>query len=113
MVRCGTRWAASVRQAMIPPAPARIPLHAVQMFLDGSQQDFPVVTGNQVVGVLTRADLLAALASQPGGLGDGRHAAGVQWPMPPRCWRVPSPACRPVSTTLPVLRMATWPASSP
>ncbi len=55
-----------VRQAMITHfrtlAPEDPLSHAVQMFLDGSQQDFPVVTGNQVVGVLTRADLLAALA---------------------------------------------------
>lgn len=39
--------------------------HAVELILTGTQQDFPVVddTG-QVVGVLTRADLLKALASR-------------------------------------------------
>ncbi|MEZ5402900.1 MAG: site-2 protease family protein [Bryobacteraceae bacterium] len=35
--------------------------HAVDMILAGSQQDFPVVQGDAVVGVLTRADLLRAL----------------------------------------------------
>jgi CBS-domain-containing membrane protein len=37
---------------------------AVQMILSGSQQDFPVVEGLEVVGVLTRQDLLRALAEQ-------------------------------------------------
>jgi Zn-dependent protease/CBS domain-containing protein len=35
---------------------------AVSLILSGSQQDFPVVDGGRVVGVLTRADLFAALA---------------------------------------------------
>lgn len=35
---------------------------AVDLLLSGTQQDFPVVDGNTVVGVLTRADLLSALA---------------------------------------------------
>lgn len=34
---------------------------ALDRLLAGSQQDFPVAQGNQVVGVLTRKDLLAAL----------------------------------------------------
>ena len=36
--------------------------HAVDAILSGSQQDFPVVANGSVVGVLTRGDLLAALA---------------------------------------------------
>jgi Zn-dependent protease len=36
---------------------------AVGMILDGSQQDFPVVSGGAVVGLLPRKDLLIALAS--------------------------------------------------
>ncbi|MBI2822443.1 MAG: site-2 protease family protein [Acidobacteria bacterium] len=38
--------------------------HAVELILSGSQQDFPVVESEAVVGVLTRADLLVALAQQ-------------------------------------------------
>jgi CBS-domain-containing membrane protein len=34
---------------------------AVELVLSGSQQDFPVVEEDRVVGILTRADLLAAL----------------------------------------------------
>jgi Zn-dependent protease len=37
---------------------------AVEMVLAGSQQDFPVVENGAVVGVLTREDLLVALAKQ-------------------------------------------------
>jgi len=36
--------------------------HAVDLILSGSQQDFPVVEKGQVVGVLTRADLLMGLS---------------------------------------------------
>jgi Zn-dependent protease/CBS domain-containing protein len=36
---------------------------AVDMILDGSQQDFPVVSGSGVVGLLTRKELLAGLAA--------------------------------------------------
>jgi Zn-dependent protease/predicted transcriptional regulator len=36
--------------------------HAVDLLLSGTQQDFPVVDGGAVVGILTRADLLAGLA---------------------------------------------------
>lgn len=39
--------------------------HAVELILQGSQQDFPVVADGAVVGILTRADLLKALAQQP------------------------------------------------
>ena len=37
---------------------------AVELILAGSQQDFPVAENGQVVGVLTRADLLRALAQR-------------------------------------------------
>jgi CBS domain-containing protein len=37
---------------------------AIERIMAGFQQDFPVVEGDQVVGVLTRADLLRALAQQ-------------------------------------------------
>lgn len=37
---------------------------AVELVLAGSQQDFPVLEDGRVVGVLTRADLLIALARQ-------------------------------------------------
>jgi CBS domain-containing protein len=37
---------------------------AVRLVLDGFQQDFPVVADGQVVGVLTRAQLLRALAER-------------------------------------------------
>lgn len=37
---------------------------AVEVILSGSQQDFPVVTNGSVVGVLTRNDLLTALAQR-------------------------------------------------
>ena len=36
--------------------------HAVELVLRGSQQDFPVVSDGRVAGILTRADMLAALA---------------------------------------------------
>ncbi|NOT55726.1 MAG: CBS domain-containing protein, partial [Deltaproteobacteria bacterium] len=38
---------------------------AVELILQGSQQDFPVLAEDQVIGILTRADLLKALAQQP------------------------------------------------
>jgi len=37
---------------------------AADALLAGSQQDFPVVSGNQVVGLLTRNDLLRGMASE-------------------------------------------------
>ena len=39
---------------------------AVDLILRGSQQDFPVVENQKVVGILTRADLLLALAKANG-----------------------------------------------
>lgn len=39
---------------------------AVELILAGSQTDFPVVDDSRVVGILTRADLLAALARRSG-----------------------------------------------
>ncbi|MGQ0569808.1 MAG: site-2 protease family protein [Armatimonadota bacterium] len=44
---------------LTPQDPVR---RAVELLLAGSQQDFPVVSGGEVVGVLTRAELFAALA---------------------------------------------------
>jgi Zn-dependent protease len=38
--------------------------HAVELLLAGAQQDFPVVEGEAVVGILTRADLFTALARE-------------------------------------------------
>ena len=38
--------------------------HVSRLILSGSQQDFPVLDGNQVVGVVTRSDLLKALAQK-------------------------------------------------
>lgn len=38
---------------------------AVELILQGSQHDFPVVADGAVAGILTRADLLKALAQQP------------------------------------------------
>lgn len=37
---------------------------AVDLILSGNQSDFPVVDGEQVVGVLTRGDLIKSLANQ-------------------------------------------------
>ena len=37
---------------------------AVELLLSGAQQDFPVVDARSVVGILTRGDLLTALARQ-------------------------------------------------
>ena len=37
---------------------------AVDLILSGSQEDFPVVDQGRVVGILTRADLLAALVQR-------------------------------------------------
>jgi len=55
-----------VRDAMITDfrtlSPQSTLREAVQLILAGSQQDFPVVDGETVVGVLTRADLLRGLA---------------------------------------------------
>jgi Zn-dependent protease len=41
--------------------------HAIELILSGSQQDFPVVEAGRVVGVLTRTDLLAAVAKRTAG----------------------------------------------
>ncbi|HKQ63125.1 MAG TPA: site-2 protease family protein [Candidatus Polarisedimenticolaceae bacterium] len=45
-------------------APADPLSRAVELIVSGLQQDFPVVDAGRVVGVLTRADLLVALAQQ-------------------------------------------------
>jgi Zn-dependent protease/CBS domain-containing protein len=41
---------------------------AVDLILSGSQEDFPVLDEGRVVGILTRADLLAALAQRDQGV---------------------------------------------
>jgi Zn-dependent protease/predicted transcriptional regulator len=46
---------------------------AIRHILAGFQQDFPVVAGNRLVGVLTRADLMAGLA------GAGREGRVRDW----------------------------------
>jgi Zn-dependent protease/CBS domain-containing protein len=45
-------------------APTDTLASAVDLLLSGAQQDFPVVAAGTVVGILTRADLLTALARQ-------------------------------------------------
>jgi Zn-dependent protease/predicted transcriptional regulator len=45
-------------------APTDSLAHAVELLLSGAQQDFPVVEAGAVVGILTRPDLLKALARQ-------------------------------------------------
>lgn len=45
-------------------APADSLARAVDLLLTGAQQDFPVLDGGTVVGILTRADLLTALARE-------------------------------------------------
>ncbi len=52
---------------------------AVEHLIAGTQQDFPVVDDRQVVGVLTRADLLAALSRQ-GEVGLVGHIMQRQFP---------------------------------
>jgi predicted transcriptional regulator len=37
---------------------------AVELILSGAQQDFPVVWGSEVIGILTRSQLMVALAQQ-------------------------------------------------
>lgn len=66
-----------IRAAMVTDfrelAPADTLADAVRLVLQGSQEDFPVVEGRRVVGILTRADLLAALAEH----GAAQPVAGV------------------------------------
>lgn len=45
-------------------APEDTVSRAVEMIVAGTQHDFPVMQGEQIVGVLTRNDLLVALGSQ-------------------------------------------------
>ncbi len=45
-------------------APTDSLAHAVQLILAGSQQDFPVVSDGQVVGVLTRSNVLRGLTER-------------------------------------------------
>jgi CBS-domain-containing membrane protein len=57
-----------VERAMITDfqtlAPSDSLARAIERLLSGAQQDFPVVDGGAVVGILVRADLFAALARQ-------------------------------------------------
>jgi Zn-dependent protease/CBS domain-containing protein len=57
----------AVREAMITDfrelGPSDTLADSVRLILQGSQQDFPVVDQRKVLGVLTRSDLLTALAS--------------------------------------------------
>lgn len=57
---------ATVRDAMLTSFSVLTPqeplARAVDLVMSGSQQDFPVVQGSQVVGILTRQRLLSALA---------------------------------------------------
>jgi Zn-dependent protease/CBS domain-containing protein len=46
-------------QSLAPTDPLARP---VQLILSGSQHDFPVVSGSSVVGILTRSDVIRALA---------------------------------------------------
>ncbi len=65
-------WGIPTRLAMITDFRSLSPedsiSRAIEYLLSGFQQDFPVVEDNRVVGVLTREDLLRALAT--GGLGE-------------------------------------------
>jgi Zn-dependent protease len=45
--------------------PADTLAHATDLMLAGAQQDFPVVDGDRLVGMLTRANLLGALSRLP------------------------------------------------
>jgi Zn-dependent protease/CBS domain-containing protein len=55
-----------VRQAMLTEFKTLRPLDTLQQateyILAGTQQDFPILEGDRVVGILTRSDLLAALS---------------------------------------------------
>ncbi len=57
-----------VRRAMLTDfrtlSPGDSLARAVELILAGSQQDFPVLDGGQVVGVVTREDVVAGLAQQ-------------------------------------------------
>src|SRR5207244_1290934 len=61
----------TVRDAMITKfralSPTETLAHAVEHALEGFQHDFPVVDDGRVVGVLTRADVLRAIASNATG----------------------------------------------
>jgi Zn-dependent protease/predicted transcriptional regulator len=60
---------ADVRTLQVDDALAR----AVEHLLAGFQQDFPVIDGSEVVGVLTRNDLVKALAQHGAGARVGEH----------------------------------------
>lgn len=74
-----------VRDAMIRRFRAVVPHDSldqvVSLLLSGDQQDFPVIDGNRIVGMLTRASLLSALA-------EGKRDATVAEIMRPDCGTV-------------------------
>jgi Zn-dependent protease/CBS domain-containing protein len=45
-------------------SPADTLARVTELLLEGAQQDFPVVWGSEVIGILTRADLMPALAQR-------------------------------------------------
>jgi Zn-dependent protease len=79
---------------------------AADLLLAGSQQDFPVVDGGELVGMLPRADLLAALKSAGrdalvgGHMRRGCSSADPEEPLEPVLARLQNEPCR----SLPVLR---------
>lgn len=87
------------------PVDARL-ADAVRLLLTGAQTDFPIVDGDRVVGILTRADLLAAVARDGEGgavaaaMRRGCPGADATEPMAVALRRMQESTC----ATIPVLR---------